>query len=196
MGFVRIIAGSLRGRRIPVLERPGLRPTADRVREALFSILAARIENASVLDAYSGSGALGLEALSRGARSVTFLEADSEAARGILDVAKRFGVQAATTVITGPVVPTLACRVGKDVVFDLILADPPYGGTETGAFLRCASNHLERGGLLVLERDLRDDPASVLPPGLERTRTVRYGRTCLDFFTQRAELALLGDAGD
>lgn len=149
-----------------------------------------------MLDAYSGTGAVGLEALSRGAANVTFLEANPELAREIVRTAQRFGVERQATVIAGPVVSALTGRLGRGAVFDLILADPPYGGTEMGGFLRAASVHLGGAGLVVLERDLRDDPAPDLPVGLARARTARYGRTCLDFFEKRPDSVPPADAGD
>jgi 16S rRNA (guanine966-N2)-methyltransferase len=183
MGRIRIIAGELKGRRIRVPEGPALRPTADRVREALFSILGARISHARVLDAYAGSGALGFEAISRGAREVVFLEADRSVARHLeraaadLDVAERCSVH-----------PTDAARWlaggGGRTPFNVILADPPYGAGAPEALLSLASNPawLAPRGWIVVERAATADPVEDAGHGVRRFRTARYGGTCLDFF--------------
>ena len=107
------------------MPRTGTRPTTDRVRESLFNVLAARIDfaGATVLDLYAGSGALGLEALSRGAASALFVEADQRAAAVIAKNIESLGVQGAT-VRRGAVAAVLAA--GADRPVDLVLADPPY----------------------------------------------------------------------
>ncbi len=118
------MAGVLGGRRITVPPR-GTRPTTDRVRESLFNVLTARmdLDGASVLDLYAGSGALGLEALSRGAATAVFVEADQRAAAVIGQNIETLGV-AGATVRRGAVAAVLA--TGADRPVDLVLADPPY----------------------------------------------------------------------
>jgi 16S rRNA (guanine966-N2)-methyltransferase len=108
-----------------VVPRTGTRPTTDRVRESLFNVLASRIDfaGASVLDLYAGSGALGLEALSRGATSAVFVESDQRAAAVIAQNIASLGAQG-TTLRRGPVAAVLAGGAEKPV--DLVLADPPY----------------------------------------------------------------------
>lgn len=179
MGHLRIIAGELRGRRIAVPPGAGVRPTADRVREALFSILGCAVRDARVLDAYAGSGALGFEALSRGATRATFIEADRRALRTMRANAAELGVAKRCTVHAGRVIDVL--RRG-DVAgpFDLVFADPPYEGTEAAPFLVLAASVLAENGVVVLERDSRKVAAAA--DGLDRSRTARYGRCCLDFY--------------
>ena len=120
------MAGVLGGRRITVPSR-GTRPTTDRVRESLFNVLTARmdLDGASVLDLYAGSGALGLEALSRGAATAVFVEADQRAVAVIGQNIETLGV-AGATVRRGAVASVLA--TGADRPVDLVLADPPYDG--------------------------------------------------------------------
>ena len=125
-GFVRIIAGHLRGSKLPVPDRPGLRPTGDRVRETLFNWLQARLPGARVLDLFAGTGALGLEAASRGAAEVVLVERDpglAEALRGHVARFKLEGTQVvqadALAWLSGP--PTAS--------FDLAFLDPPFDGT-------------------------------------------------------------------
>src|SRR6187455_1481329 len=98
---MRIIAGSLKGRRLLTPTWEGLRPTSDQLRETLFNVLAPRISGARVLDGFAGTGALGIEALSRGAAHVVFIESDRRAADAIVRTAKAWGVEADYTIHVG-----------------------------------------------------------------------------------------------
>lgn len=190
MGAVRIIAGSLRGRRIRVPEHPGVRPTPDRVREALFNVLGQDLSGAVVLDAYAGAGLLGFEALSRGARRAVFIEGDRLVAAGLEAVARELGVAARSEVLVGPVLARLREAASRGP-YDLILADPPYGTPEGASFLRAlmGSRALADRARVVVERDRRD-PVPTAPKGLSLVESRRYGRTCLDFYRLEG-----GDAG-
>jgi 16S rRNA (guanine966-N2)-methyltransferase len=179
LGWLRIIAGELRGRRIAVPPGGTIRPTSDRAREALFSILGAEVAGARVLDAYAGTGALGFEALSRGAASAVFVEADGRAATGIEETAGRLGLSGRVAVARGAVVDLLR-RGFVPGPFALILADPPYADPEREAFLEAAIGVLAPGGLLVVERDARSEAAEAI--GLRLVRTAAYGRCRLDFY--------------
>jgi 16S rRNA (guanine966-N2)-methyltransferase len=173
----RIVAGVAGGRRLLVPPK-GTRPTSERVREAMFSALEAAvdIDGAHVLDLYAGTGALGLEALSRGAESATFVESDRKA----LDVLRRnvTAVGLPGTVVPGAVESVLADRAAEP--FDIVLADPPYAVTEqqvTTMLDRLTTNGWLAGhGVLVLERAARTDPPT-LPDGLTMIRSRRYGDT-------------------
>src|SRR5687767_4073898 len=120
---MRIIAGALKGRRLKTPRWDGLRPTSDKLRETLFNILAPRIEGARVLDGYAGTGALGIEALSRGAAHVTFVERDRRAVALIAENLRTCGVEADYTIEHEDVAAALH---GAARAFDLILLDPPY----------------------------------------------------------------------
>jgi 16S rRNA (guanine966-N2)-methyltransferase len=122
-GKVRIIAGRLRGSRIVVPDRPGLRPTPDRVRETLFNWLAPVIEGARCLDLFAGTGALGIEALSRGAASCTFVESDRELARRIEDDIARLVAGAARVVATYAGSMLAGASPQR---FDVVFLDPPF----------------------------------------------------------------------
>lgn len=123
-GKLRIIAGQWRGRRIPVLDRPGLRPSGDRVRETLFNWLGPRVVGRRVLDLYAGTGALGLEAVSRGATSALLVERDGELVRALKQLIADWPEQERVSVVQAD--------VGQWVTqpgltpFDLILLDPPF----------------------------------------------------------------------
>ncbi|WP_193043989.1 16S rRNA (guanine(966)-N(2))-methyltransferase RsmD [Mycolicibacterium baixiangningiae] len=180
--MTRIIAGSLGGRRIAVPPK-GTRPTADRVREALFNVLDARLDfdGLVVVDLYAGSGALGLEALSRGAARAVFVEQDHRAARTISRNIAELGVGAAAEVRRAPVATVLAG--GADQPADLVLADPPYdvpdGEVESMLATLAAGGWVRAGTVAVIERrasgtDLR------WPPGWSPWPSRRYGDTRLD----------------
>lgn len=177
---MRIIAGRYKGRRLKTPTWEGLRPTSDKLRETLFNILAPRIEGARVLDGYAGTGAVGIEALSRGAAHVTFVEQDRRAARLIEQNLAGCGVEADYTIDIGDLVSALGRR--PDAAFDLIWLDPPYDLTAIGAALDAAARALAADGLLVLERATRREPD--VPASLVRVRDVKSGDSTLTFFTR------------
>lgn len=178
--MTRIVAGAAGGRRLVVPPR-GARPTTDRVREALFNVLAARVDFAGlrVFDLYAGSGALGLEALSRGAAAATFVESDRRAADVIARNIGAVGLPGAT-VCRGAVATVLAG--GGDPV-DLVLADPPYdvstADVEAVLQLLDSGGWLRPGAVIVVERPVS---ASELtwPPGWTGWPARRYGDTRLE----------------
>ncbi len=131
-GSVRIIAGSLRGSKLPVPDRPGLRPSADRVRETLFNWLQPILPGARVLDLFAGTGALGFEACSRGAKATTLVERDPALAEGLRASATRLKVET-VRVITADALAWLQQVPGER--FDLVFLDPPFdaGLWETAA---------------------------------------------------------------
>ncbi len=144
---VRIIGGQWRGRKLSFPDRPGLRPTLGRVRETLFNWLAPHIHEARCLDLYAGSGALGFEALSRGAAEVTFVERDRKAAAALK--ANAAMLEASAQVLQMPAARFLA-RAAEP--FDLILFDPPFSDSGAPAELgTLLDTHLAEGGHLYLE---------------------------------------------
>jgi 16S rRNA (guanine966-N2)-methyltransferase len=176
----RIVAGSVGGRRIGV-PRNGVRPTSERVREALFAALDAEgaVRGAAVLDLCAGSGALGLEALSRGASHALFVESDRRVAAVLRDNL------AALALGGGEVRPASAASVLGDPApraYDLLLADPPYavGDDEVAGWLQEAVTNgwLAPGALVVLERPTRAGTFS-WPEPLRPLRERRYGDTVL-----------------
>jgi 16S rRNA (guanine966-N2)-methyltransferase len=165
---VRVIGGSSRGRRIEAPNLTGLRPTSDRVREAIFDIVGSRcgVEDLDVLDLFAGSGALGIEALSRGANHVTFVEWDRRAAAAIERNITAAGLAGSDHLIVRRDA-TDWCRTASRS-FDLALIDPPYSFTGWPELLAVVPARL-----LVLESS--DPPPVSLP--LESLRTYRYGTT-------------------
>jgi 16S rRNA (guanine966-N2)-methyltransferase len=176
---MRVIAGALKGRCLEAPTWEGLRPTSDKLRETLFNVLAPRIEGATVLDGYAGTGAVGIEALSRGAASVTFVEEDPRAVRLIetnlhgCDVADRYAI------IRARFADVPARAEGR--VFDFVFVDPPYGTRETIEALDAAASLVAESGLLVLEH-ARRDAAPTSATSLVKTRDVVSGDSALAFY--------------
>jgi 16S rRNA (guanine966-N2)-methyltransferase len=178
---MRIIAGSHKGHTIQAPKGRDTRPTSDRVRENVFNILGP-VDGAAVLDLYAGSGAMGLEALSRGAAKAVFVERDGDAARTIernLDKLRLAG-----TIIRKDAVTALAAEAGSGRKYDLVLVDPPYEAyTDMEPKLaRYLPSVLTEDGVVVVETDARVAPA--LP--LEERTTRRYGS---------ARITIYGTAG-
>ncbi len=171
---VRILAGRWKGRRLEVPE--GARPTSSRAREALFDILQDCIPGARVLDLYAGSGAVGLEAVSRGATRAVLVERDIEVLeRNVGRLKPRPGE---IRILRADARTLVASFAREEVLFDLVFADPPYGGPVD--FLFRVPRVLAAGGLFVLQRD--SSPATLLvPQGLRLLRRKPYGRNVFDF---------------
>jgi 16S rRNA (guanine966-N2)-methyltransferase len=175
---VRIIAGTLKGRRIEAPRWEGLRPSSDKLRETLFNVLAPRMEGARFLDGFAGTGAIGLEALSRGAAQVTFLESDPRACRLIAENARRCGLTGGYTILRGGVVET--ARRETLGPFDLVFLDPPYADKYVDDAAAAVMPWLTREGRLVVEHATRDPMTRVV--GAQLVRTLRSGDTTLSFF--------------
>ena len=179
---MRVIAGRFKGRRLKAPTWEGLRPTSDKLRETLFNILTPRIDGARVLDGYAGSGAIGIEALSRGAAHVTFVERNRRAAALIEENLRMCGVEQGYTIQCADVVAALDALPAA-AAFDLILLDPPYDTEHVSAALDAAARHLAGDGLLVLERATRREPEE--PTAVRRVRDVKSGDSTLTFFERR-----------
>jgi 16S rRNA (guanine966-N2)-methyltransferase len=179
---MRIIAGQLRGRRLQGPPREGVRPTSDRLRETLFNVLAPRVRQARVLDAFAGTGALGIEALSRGAAHATFVERDAKALGVLQANVASCGLENVCVIIRGDFAGH-AVRARGVGPFDLVLLDPPYDVSNLDAVLAEAAALLAPGGVAVLEHSRRraDIPASAA--GLERYRTLTAGDSALAFYS-------------
>ncbi len=180
--MTRIIGGSAGGRRLRTPKGEATRPTSDRVREALFSTLESDVgplTGLRFLDLYAGSGAVGLEAMSRGAGVVTSVESDRRTARLVQDNATALHFHK-VEVVAHPV--TRALGQLPRAPYDVVFADPPYAlaneDLESALALLVAHEWLATGSLLVVERSARDaEPA--WPQGLVRVREKRYGETVL-----------------
>ena len=182
---MRVIAGSAKGRRLATSRGSAVRPTADKVKGALFNILASRfdIEATHLLDLFAGSGALGIEALSRGAAAVTFVEQSATSARVLRDNLERCGFNARARVLQMPVQRALAQLARAGARFDGVLADPPYGqGLVTRTLGDLATHGLAKtGGWVVIEHHIDEEPPTMCGP-LRLTQERRYGKTGLALF--------------
>ena len=178
---MRIIAGTLKGRCLETPDWPGLRPTSDRLRETLFNVLAPRIEGARMLDAYAGTGAVGIEALSRGAAHVTFVEQDRRAQRLIEANLARCGVKDRYAIIRAGFAGT---AVGPSPPWDILFLDPPYGAAHLTQAIELAAPLVGPGALLVIEHAKRDK-APDQAVGLTRTRELLSGDSALSFYARQ-----------
>ena len=181
---MRVIAGAFKGRRLNTPSWEGIRPSSDKLRETLFNILAPYTNGARVLDGFAGTGAVGIEALSRGAAHVTFVERDRRAAALIEANLALCGVEQGYTIEYGDVAAVLR-RMPRDRQFDLVLLDPPYDA-DAGAVaqaLGAAAGMMNAGGLLVLERSRRREVD--VPAVLVRERDVVSGDSALTFMRMR-----------
>ncbi|MDT8435206.1 MAG: 16S rRNA (guanine(966)-N(2))-methyltransferase RsmD [Gemmatimonadota bacterium] len=180
---LRIVGGRLGGRRIEAPAGRGVRPTSERVREAWFSALGARLAGGRVLDLFAGSGALGIEALSRGAAFVQFVEADRRTCALLARNLAAVEVGAGARIARADVFAWLDRHAGEDP-FRIALADPPY---RSGAAARLVARFEAApfAGLLCLEHAVSD------PPGGHPVWQRRYGDTALSFYEPDTE----GDGG-
>jgi 16S rRNA (guanine966-N2)-methyltransferase len=176
---MRIIAGKYKGRRLKTPTWEGLRPTSDKLRGTLFNILTPRIDGMRVLDGYAGTGALGIEALSRGASHVTFIDQNRRAMALIVENLRACGVEADYTIECGDVASVLR-RASRDTTYDVVLLDPPYDLLNVTEALDAAAAHLAVDGVIVLERATRREPGA--PASLTRVRDVKSGDSTLTFY--------------
>jgi 16S rRNA (guanine966-N2)-methyltransferase len=185
-GWLRIIGGAWRGRKIPVAETEHLRPTNERAREAIFNrllhgegTLGVRLVGAHVVDLFAGTGALGLEALSRGAARAVFVERDVTAAHALELAIAALGAEDRANVLRSDATSLPPAPSPCDVLF----LDPPYGGDTIGPALTSAvaRGWIKPGGLVVLETEV--GTALALPPGLTLIDHRRYGRAEIYFLS-------------
>jgi 16S rRNA (guanine966-N2)-methyltransferase len=189
---MRIIAGTLKGRRLGPPTWEGLRPTSDKLRETLFNVLAPRIAGARVLDGYAGTGALGLEALSRGASHVTFVERDRRAQQLIAGNVARCGIADGYAIIGSTVLQAIEALRGEPS-FDIVMLDPPYTSPRapSGKFseisndihdvLQAVGAIVKAGGVVVLEHAGKRPPPAATGT-LRRSRELMSGDSALTFY--------------
>jgi 16S rRNA (guanine966-N2)-methyltransferase len=182
---VRVIAGSAKGVRLAPVPG-GVRPVSDRAREGLFSSLAADVPGARVLDLFAGTGALGIEALSRGAERAVFVERDRGALRGLRENLERTRLADRAEVVASEVLRLVTRNGESERAFDVVLADPPYD-TPTGdvdALIEgLARGWLEHGGAVVLTRRLKSS-TPVIPVDWRLAKRLEYGDTALLIFRE------------
>jgi len=181
---MRIISGAYRGLRLRTLKGGNLRPTSDQLRETLFDVLGPGVEGSSFLDAYAGSGAVGLEALSRGARDVVFIERHRAAAHLIRQNLRTLKIDSGFEVMNCAVLKGLEKLEGEGARFDYVFLDPPYEGIRE---YHHALRQLGRSSLIsaaspVVAEHSRHVTLEDRYGGLERTRLIRHGDAQLAFY--------------
>jgi 16S rRNA (guanine966-N2)-methyltransferase len=181
--MMRIVAGTLGGRRLCAPKGAAIRPTSNRVREAIFSIIGTGVSGARVLDLFAGTGALGLEALSRGALHAVFVDQSRHAIRLIRANVELCKVQERVTLIHGSVAHAVRRLAGQGASFDLIFMDPPYGRHSISKTLLNVYQVARSGTLVIAEHHVKD----LLPFPLEgwtKRQERRYGDTAVSFLVK------------
>ena len=175
---VRVLAGRWKGRRLEA--GPAARPTSSRARAALFDVLGGRIAGARVLDLYAGTGAVGIEAVSRGAERAVLVESDAAPLRRSIE---RIGGPGELAVVERPAAVALEDLARRGERFDLVFADPPYASGSAGGELDAAARLLAPDGVLVLQQDERAEAQGI--PGVRLLERRAYGRNVFLFFGMR-----------
>ena len=179
---LRIIGGQLRGKRLGPVRSAGVRPSSDRLREAIFNILSGRIDGAVVLDLFAGTGALGIEALSRGAREAVFVDRSRDAVALITRNIRACRLQDRSTIIRWDISRNLDCLHGTGQTYTLVFLDPPYNRGLVLPALRYLRQHrlLDAAANLVVEHSAGED-LSAVPEGLTVVDTRKYGKSLVSF---------------
>ncbi len=185
---MRIVGGALSGRRLAAFKHGGVRPTTDRVREAIFNILRPYEPFNDILDLFAGTGAMGIEALSRGAANAVFVEADRSAAALVEKNLSALALAASARVVNSDSGAYLRRIAGSSAAFDLILMDPPYGAGLHKPMIEAIDKGalLNTGGVLVVEGSVRSE----LSPELKNLRLADrrvYGDTAVYFYKRSRE---------
>lgn len=179
---MRVIAGYAKGTRLKAPKGTLVRPTADKVKEALFSILGSRVIGAVFLDLYAGSGAVGIEALSRGAEKVVFVDNQRNNIALIKENLQITRLSEQAHLINADVTKAILSLNREDFKADLVFLDPPYNISDPGDIVNklLESDMLKEGGLIVAEHAYKNRQWSDL---FEKVRQKKYGDTCLTFVT-------------
>ena len=177
---LRILGGALRGRRLEGESLPGVRPTSARVREALFDVLGARVTGCDFLDLYAGTGAVGLEALSRGAARAVFVESSRRAARSLEKNLDALAQTGAAEILEMDAELALRRLAGRGERFGIVSLDPPWDLEDASDVLPQAAGVVAPGGVLVVEHRTSRPPA--VPAGLVAGRVYRHGDASLSLF--------------
>jgi 16S rRNA (guanine(966)-N(2))-methyltransferase RsmD len=184
--ILRVISGTAKGHKLKTIKGLTTRPTSDKVKGAVFNILAALIPGANILDIFAGTGSLGIEALSRGADSAVFVDKSSECFRTIKENLAHTKLESEATVVVGDVFAALNKFSKNNKKFDIIFLDPPYGkGLVEETLKSIAENDIIMPeGIIVAEHDASDKvPEEV--GGLARYRWEKYGDTVISFYRSK-----------
>jgi 16S rRNA (guanine966-N2)-methyltransferase len=186
--LMRIISGTSKGRKLVTPRSYSLRPTSDRVKESLFNILRVEMEGKVVLDLFAGTGNLGIEALSRGAKKTIFVEKGRQALRLIQRNLTQFGLEERSEILPKDANRAIGILKQKGESFDLILMDPPYEKGLIQKTLMTLNSHqiYHKDSILVIEHNRRE-PLSTVMEGWNLIRQRRMGDTLISFLTPRED---------
>lgn len=181
--ILRVISGIAKGHKLKTLKGNNTRPTSDKVKGSLFNILAGAMEGADVLDLFAGTGNLGIEALSRGANSATFIDKSSDCAAIIRENLIHTKLVDLATVLTGDIFRMMSKLANEGMSFDIIFLDPPYNKNLVEETLNCIIENdvLKRSSIVIAEHDI-DDIVSDEIGVLKKVRSTNYGDTVMSFF--------------
>lgn len=175
---MRVITGSARGTTLKTLEGDNVRPTTEKVKEAVFSSIQFEIEGRRILDLFAGSGQLGIEALSRGAESAVFVDADKNAIKIIKENIAKAKLEDNATVAQTDSIAFLAMT---DRVFDIAFLDPPYATGLLNKALEKIGDHIARGGMVICEHPLKEELEEEIN-GLVKYRSYKYSKTAVTVY--------------
>ncbi|MDJ0818596.1 MAG: 16S rRNA (guanine(966)-N(2))-methyltransferase RsmD [Desulfobacterales bacterium] len=175
---LRIIAGDLKGRKLRSVCGTGTRPTANRTREAIFNILASRVRGSNVLDLFAGTGAFGIEALSRKAHTAVFVDNDHEALLVLQSNLRTLSLESRSKIIRWDLLKNLNCLIAISGAFDLVFMDPPYNQNmiEPGLRNLYKSQSLDAGALVVVEHS-RLEPVTISQMPYRTVDQRKYGKS-------------------
>lgn len=181
---MRVISGSARGLKLKTIENDSTRPTKDMVKEALFSIIMDKVSDAVVLDLFSGSGAIGIEALSRGAKMAYFNDLNKECIKVIQENLSKAKFTEKAVIYNLTYIDML--NKVKDVSFDIIYIDPPYNTSMGLEAIKTIStyNLLKTNGVLVYETDETEAIPEIID-NFEKFKCKKYGRNILNFYSRK-----------
>jgi 16S rRNA (guanine(966)-N(2))-methyltransferase RsmD len=179
---MRIVAGKFKGRLLRTLHGQDVRPTSDRLRETLFNVLAPRIAGTRFLDLCAGSGAVGIEALSRGSTHITLVERSRPACSLISQNLESLGIGSEADVVCSDAVAALRRLASNASQFDVIFFDPPYASGVYGSVLNLIATEplLAESGIMIVEHRVKTPPESEFP-GIEVYRRIKQGESALTF---------------
>ncbi len=183
---MRIIAGRFKGTRLPSPKRKGLRPTSERVREAVFSTLGSTVVGCRVLELFAGTGAFGFEAISRGAASVVFVEEDGKSAETLARTTQSLRLHDEVRILNMDALDAVSQIHGRGSKFDIVFCDPPYSEEWIPRLLSAEQllDLIEPGGLLILEGEARASHVEA-PMNFETTFLRVYGDTRIQILQRR-----------
>ncbi len=175
---MRVITGSARGMTLRTLEGDNVRPTTDKVKEAIFSAIQFEIEGRRILDLFAGSGQLGIEALSRGAANATFVDADKNAIRIIKENLAKTKLDSLSSVAQ---TDSIAFLTMTDKIFDIAFLDPPYGNGLLQKALSKIGEHIAEGGMVICEHPFKEELEDNYG-GLVRQKEYKYSKTAVTVY--------------